>query len=320
LTKKGKTTRVIFALVVTLLITIPLNWDYFTDLVHPETPKEIFYLPLEDTEFFEVDEEDLTEFIEYRRYVPNYDTEIYIQFAKSKVELGDYIQFRVSIVDNGIVSLEKPYFYAFLVTPSKQAVVSFPDTIYRVDRYSKMNAWSTQNHYENFYRDCLHYKTLYIPRSTLTEGNGKYVYTYDGHLYWSEHSEVGFRYYINEDSKMLGDWKVYVFTYDEEYHDRLGDELETEEKDNFIQYSVAGFQVTPKTPPDTVDYAETFNRYILSPIVFLITFVLNYVGIYPLLEKRRDKLSGIGRTLREHWAFVLSIIVIIIIQIAFLYL
>lgn len=310
MSRKGKISRVVFALVVALLITIPLNWNYFLSLIRPTTRQETFYLSLEDMEFIDIDEEDLTGLTEYRKYVPNYDTEIYIQFKKSKVELGDYIQFRISIIDSGIVSLEKPYFYAFLVNPSKEAILSFPDTIHRVDSWSKMLAWSTQNHYEDFYRDCLHYQILYIPRNTLIEGNGKHVYTYRGHLYWSEHSEIGFQYRLKEDSKLIGNWKVYVFTYDEKYYDRLGNELDNK---NFIQYSISEFQVTSKTLPEGIDYGEIFNRYILSPAVFLITFVLNYIGIYPFLEKHKERLSRIGSKILEHWAFVLSIIVIIIV-------
>jgi len=264
-----------------------------------------------------IDEEDLTYLVEHNRYVPNYDTEIYTQFESHEFELGDYVQFRINIVDNGIIPLEQPYFYGFLVNPSKEVVLSFPDTIYHVSSHSKMSAWSTKNHHEDYYRDCLPYQgLLYIPRKTLIEGYGKYVYTYKSYLYWSEPSEIVFQYYIEDDSKLIGDWKVYVFTYDEEYYDRLGNELETQ-TNNFIQYSVAEFQVTSKSLPESIDYGEIFNKYIIFPTVFLITFVLNYLSIYPFLEKHKEKLSRIGSKIREHWVFVVGIIIIVIVQIVF---
>lgn len=269
-------------------------------------------------EHINIDEEDLTDLVEHRRYVPNYDTEIYIQFDNSKFELGDYVLFKIRIVDSGIITLEKPYFYAFLVNPLKEAVLSFPDTIHSVSSHSKMPAWSTKDHYENFYRDCLHYQGLYLPRSTIIEGNSKYVYTYSNHLHWSESSEIVFQYPLKDDSNLIGNWNVYVFTYDEEYRDRLGNKLEALEANNFIEYSVAEFQVTAKSLPEGIDYQEVFNKYLISPTVFLITFALNYIGIYPLVEKHKKRLSRIWTKIREHWAFVVSLITIVIVQIILL--
>lgn len=312
--------RIVFSFgvaLITLLITILIQWDYFASIVFPRTSTEIFNISLKVPEFMSINEEDFDDFIQHRRYVSNYDTEIYIRLDNNRCELGDYFTLRINIVDEGIVTLKKPYFYAFLVNPSREVVISFPDTIHSISSSSKMPVWSTIDHHNDFYRDCLHYQSLYIPRTTLIDGYGKFVYAYQSKLYWSECSEIAFQYPIADDSTLIGSWKVYVFTFDEEYVDRLENTLQVPEANNFIDYSVAEFQVTARSSPKNVDYAELFKKYLISPTVFAITFAFNYIGIYPFLEKHKEKLVRIWCKIREHWVFALSLILIFAIQVIF---
>ncbi len=317
-----KSRRIIFSFVVALialLITVLLQWDYFTGVVFPKNSEETFNILMNVPESMNINKEDFDDFIQLRRYVPNYDTEIFIQLDNSKFELGDNITLRISIFDEGIVPLKKPYFYFFIVNPSGGVVVSFPDTIHQVSSYSKMTPWSTLDHHNDFYRDCLSYQILFIPRTTLIDGYGKFVYTYQNHLYWSEDSEIAFQYSIAEDSTLIGIWKVYLFTFDEEYVDRLGNILQAPEANNFIDSSIAEFQVTARSPPENIDYPELFKKYLISPTVFVITFTLNYIGIYPSLEKRKEKLERIWQKIRENWVFTSAIVLIVIIQIIFFF-
>jgi hypothetical protein len=315
--RKGMRNRVIFSVVVSFLLTVLLNWNYFIGLVPIRATKETLNLALENMNNIHVSENDLASLVGVRRHVPNYDTEIQIQLDSDKIELGNNVSFRIKIIDKGIVSLRKPYFYVFLLDPSKKAVLSFPDTIYSVSSSSRMYGWSTEDQYQGFYVDCVHYGSHYIPRGTLIEGFGKYVYVQDNQLYWSTPCQVVFQYGLKEDSNLIGNWRIYVFTYDEKYYGRSGNELNVPESDNFIDYSVADLQVTPKSLTQATDYVDFFGKYILSPTVFAVTLALNYLGIYPLLERHSEGIGKIGKKIRQHWIFVAAIIAIVIIQVVF---
>ena len=291
--KKGRIYFSFIVATIAVLITILLQWGLFASFFFPETSIEIISVPLDDMGFVEIDEEEIEEMIEFRRYVSNYDAKIYIELKNNPISLDDYVEFTVNIVDNGIIPLEKPYFQMFLVNPLGEVASAFPEASHISPSY-KLGAWTTHNHSEDFYRDCLRYQSLYLPRSTLIEGYGKYVYVYSGHLYWSDSSEIVYRHHIEEDTRLIGDWKVYVFVLDEEYYDRTGiklDYVNSEEEKNFVQYSFYEFQVVSQSLPQPVNYSEVFNKYISSPVVFLITLVLNYVGIYPILEKHKEKID-----------------------------
>jgi hypothetical protein len=92
------------------------------------------------------------------------------------------------------------------------------------------------------------------------------------------------------------------------YLDRLSNILDSK---NFIKYIFTEFDVIAKTPPVT---ENIFNKYLLTPLVFLVTFVSTYLGIYSLIERYREKLILIQKRIREHWLFIICILIIIFIQ------
>jgi len=303
--------RTFWSLLFAGLLTLILNWNNIAPYIPIGIKRtlDIELLP-QDLVF---DEADLSELIKYRQYVPNYDTEIYVNFLFEKTEVEDYIEFKIFIADTGIAMLERPYFYILLIAPTGEAVSTFPSIGY-ISSFQKMTPWRMEE-YGDFYKDCLSVETggvqLYIPRDTLIDGNGKYVYTRQGHLYWSDPATIVYKFRIEDRPQWLGKWKIYIFVYDETYKDRFGNTFELE---NFASCSIAEHNVTPKTSPPSDKHITTL-AWILIP--FLITFVFTYLGIYSQIEKYKDKLVKIGNVLKQHWIFILIVIIIVVVQYLF---
>jgi hypothetical protein len=290
------------------VITLAFNWSAVASFIPQRST--VFFVVLKDQQT-SFTRNEIDTLIELRKYVPNYDAEIYASFASKTVEIGNHVQFEICIKDTGIIKLEKPYFYIFLVSPSGNIVSIFPDLI-SISAWNKMNPWNTED-YQNFYTDCLPLKNgdtqYYVPRKTLIDGYGRYVYVKSGYYYWSDNSyKILYQYQIKNDPLCIGKWRIYVFLYDEKYFDRLGKILDSQ---NFVKYIFAEFDVTAKSlrVPENI-----FNKYLFTPLVFLVSFVSTYLGIYSLIEKYKEKLILIGRKMKEHWLFIICVLAIVFIQ------
>jgi hypothetical protein len=203
--------RTYFSLIFAFLITLALNWEAIASFIPQK--EHVFFVTLKD-EQIRFTQKDLETLIKMMQYVPNYDAEIYISFRSEGVEIGSYVQFTIYIKDTGIIKLEKPYFYILLVSPSGNIVSTFPELMY-ISIWDKMNPWHIEG-----YTDCLSIKIddtqYYIPRKTLIDGYGKYIYVKGSYSYWSDTSyKVLYQYQIKNDPTNIGRWRIYVFLYDE---------------------------------------------------------------------------------------------------------
>jgi len=284
--------RALMSLLLAAVITVAAQWNDVSQMIPPlSEPTLKICLERRAIHF---DESDIFKLIELRKYVPNYDAEIYMKVLSENVRIGNDVSFKISIVDSGIVKLQKPYFYIVLIAPSGQVISVFPE-IYHISAYDKMPEWETQN-YQSFH-DCLRIEVegemFCIPRKTLVDG-----------------TKVIYKFEINNEPEWIGRWKIYVFLYDEAYVDRFGNSLDS---NNFVCYSFTEFDTRPKSEPDQIPVAKI--TYILVP--FIVTFIFTYWGIYLQIERNKAKLMNILRKLREHWLFILCIVMIVIAQLWF---
>jgi len=310
--------RVFFSLIITLLIALLVNMDAVVTLI-PQRPP--LYLSLIEYQYPSITQSEIENFIKQRQYVPNYDASIYVLISE-KVEIGSYIQFRINVVDNGILKLQKPYYYIFLVNPSGLVISSFPAWGMSLPTYLsyKFSPWNTEDHTKDFYKDCLRIEIddncYYIPRKTLIDGHGKYVYVSGGYLYWSTPSDILFRYKIRDDPSLIGRWRIYVFVYDEEYFDRSRQVLDSA---NFVNYMVDEFSVTSKSPPTMDFFYNVYWRSFITISASVLSFIGSYRLIYDLIVKLpREKLKIIWEKIKKH-SLCIIIIIILFVFIVLLY-
>ncbi len=313
-----RTKRTLFSLVVAFLITLFLNWQTIASLI-PTTEVPTLYLTLEGTNYPTFGIAEIDEYIERQAYVANYDADIYISISPEKISVGDYVRFKVNIVDKGIIPIQKPCFHFFITNPQGEAVSGFTG-IGHLSQFSTLNRWNTIDHYNDFYTDSLHYisdeKQYYLPRKTLIEGYGKYVYVNQNTLYWSDSpTEIVFQFKINDNPSLIGQWQITLFVFDENYIDRFGEQVDTH---NFINYQVNFFEVVSKSPPPPPVTTGDVLSLIYAVITFALSYFLTYLGIYTQLEKHKEKLVRLQTMLKENILFVLSIIIIIALVIIYL--
>ena len=306
--------RVSYSFVLALLLTAMVigirKWDYISAFVFREPPPS--YLILEKRQF-NYGRDDIDRYIEQGCYVPNYDADVYISLRSERVSVGGSVQCRIWIVDKGIVELDKPYFYALFVNSKDEVVSTFP-YIGQVSVWSKMPWWITYDH-GDFYSDCLRVEsgdqTYHVPRETLLEGFGRYVYAKGNTLYWTDSPcNVYLELPTKDDPSQIGRWRIYVFLHDEEYVDRLGAGVSTV---NFVSFQIAEFDVLSKEPPKRSQ--ETINEVVYGLLTLTISFVFTYWGIYSQIEKHKTKLNRIWCMTKKHWIFLVSIAVLIGIQV-----
>lgn len=268
--------RTLWSLLLAIVITMAVQWNDISQMIPPLGIESKVEIQLESGAY-SFDESNIFELIELRKNVPNYDAEIYMKVLSENVEIGNDVSFKISIVDRGIVKLQKPYFYIMLVAPSGQVVSVFPK-IYHISPYDKMPTWGTEHARE---------------RKKLIDGRN-----------------VIYKFEIGNEPESIGRWKLYLFLYDETYVDRFGNSLDS---DNFVRYSLAEFDTGPKSESEQIPVAKI--KYLLVP--FAITFVITYWGVYSQIERNREKIVSMLRKVKKYWTFVLSIILIVIAQLWF---
>lgn len=304
--------RAIFSAIVALLVASLFNLETVATFI-PKRP--LFYLPLMEYPVPTITQSQIENFVEQWQYVPNYDASIYL-LTSERAEIGDYIQFQIIVIDNGILKLQKPYYFIFLVNPSDLVVSSFPGWGSSLPSYPshKFSPWNTGDHPKDFYKDCLHIEVdgsdYWVPRETLIDGHGKYVYVSGGSLLWSAtSSDVLFRYKIKDDASSIGRWRIYVFVYDEKYFDRFGQVLKS---DNFVNYMVGEFSVASKSPP-AIDLFHNVYWRIITFIASVVSFIGSYRKINDLIAKLpKEKFKIVLEKMKKHSICIIIMIMLFV--------
>lgn len=309
--------RTALSAVFAILITLIVNWEAIVPFL-PQRQVPSLCLTLEE-QLPTYGQNEIDRLIELRRYVPDYDAHIYVSLKSEKASAGSYIQFTVKVVDNGIIKLQNPYFYSFLLNSEGEVVSSFP-SMGHISTWDKMSSWNTRDHQNDFYTDCLQIESegnsYYVPRKTLIDSYGKYVYVRAGNLYWCENpSEIILQFYMKDDPSLIGRWQIFVILYDGSYVDRFGEILDS---NNFVSFQSTIFDVTSKTEPSPSPTSGDIFRLVFSFAAFIATFSLTYFGIYSELEKNKEKLNKAWIKIKEHAIFFASIIIIILLFVAYI--
>lgn len=218
--------------------------------------------------------------------------------------------FDLSFKDKGIINFEKPYFYAFLVNPNKKIKAVFPPkSDYNINGNTKWERWRTESRQDEFYTDSLHLMEesgeYYIPRGTLIEGSGEYVYVEEGTLYRPHRSrEIKYTFKFDETSA-TGIWKIYVFLFDETYKNRNGEEVDSADA---IVYRKQPFRVTSKSRPSPL---PTISRNTTYAFWTSLGFFISLFGVgsrYPY--KIKGFLNRTKREIKENKYFLIGVIIL----------
>lgn len=314
--KKRKTA---FSFIVAFIILLVLNLETVAGLF-PKNEPPSFYIEPNQTNYPTFGIEEIYEYIERNCYVPNYDAEIYITLESESFSVDDYLKFRIEIVDKGIISMDKPCYHVYITNPDEECVYGFPG-IGQLSSRSTLNRWNTKDHYNDFYVDCFDYEhegtQYYIPREALVEGYGKYVYASGDKIYWTnEEYEMVFRVKLEDNPSLIGQWRITLFLFDEQYLDRNGEEIDTS---NMINYQIQYFDVTNKSPPAKPFSSGEIMSVFYNAVAFVGTYIFIYWGIYDKVEKHKDKLIKLKNKIKENLLFSVSLIVIFLLIVVYLF-
>lgn len=293
------------ALLILIAPFIPDVASYIREVNKPHTQPLIINMSKTD-----LDSKILDDMISQKMYVSNYNVEVFVNFDNGVVVLGNPVRFTLTIKDEGIVKLSKPYFYVFIVNPDHKVRASFPQVLYQgeLSIWGKWPQWSTEDGPQGFHKDAMRLKNgeneYFVPRSTLIYGNGKYVYTSGGYLYWvQEPTYVKLEFTPKEiEGDISGLWSIYTFVFDGTYVDRMGNKIESE---NAVCYSTHTFQVIGKSTDlqPTFDLLPFLSKLIPSSVASIGIFITISRGVhrkyttllrwYENIERERLMLIGI---------------------------
>lgn len=276
--------------VVALLALIPviiiLTSTFSSDIIRVFVHKEnAFNLPMKDKILNEnlMSYYTLQEYLTGNLFIPNYDSKINI-IQDPSVVTGKNIRFKVNIEDAGILPMDKPYYYIYLLDPNKRVRGCFPDCDF-TDK--NLEGWPTSVFVKNnsyFYRvNISHEKTSFSDKSdatsmsigedlpefgahwdsllpyriknydfglypmSLAEGKGQILFNQKGKYIQSKQI---YTFYYTFPSDEAGDWEVYVLSFNGDYMDRKGQPLYSQQpadqKKKIISYEKAKIVVKDK--------------------------------------------------------------------------
>jgi len=140
------------SLLITLLVLVAKQPDMITTFIS-RTVSPPVYITLH-TQDVDYNKDTIDKIIEFGKYVPNYDADVYISLESDEVSLDEYVQCKISIVDKGIVRMRKPYFYVLFLNSKGEVVSSFPQ-LRSISYWNKMPPWGTID-YGDFFTDRHH--------------------------------------------------------------------------------------------------------------------------------------------------------------------
>ncbi len=266
--------------------------------------------------------ETLQEYINQKLYVSNYDARITITPKENNYILDDNLMIKIKILDNGIISFTKPFFYIFLKDSEDKIRACFPDCSYDSQKeyftFWKMTSRPTSSSLGNYNlkKEIMPLKkngTLYgFYRESLIEGEGVYRFESGSTLYTSK--EVS-EYYFSFPLDKVGDWEIIVFVFDEEYYNRKGDDLfrsyDRDDNNDLIDYAKNIIKVNGQME-------EAQNEISKWPLFFkvlaaFIGSILTFFAVFIPLNKYYDKVIEVLKKVYKEKQYWIGLIIILLI-------
>ena len=244
------------------------------------------------------------------------------------------IKFKIKIIDIGILNLDNPYFYIFLVDPDNLIRACFPNCKYDsrkeyLDFWSmtsspksliSVGSYSLKNEIFPLIKD----KSLFmINREDLIAGKGVYRYEVSseesGAKYLTSEDIVDYHYTYPLDK--VGDWEIYLLVFGEEYLKRDGNLLyhkrDRDDNNNIVNYAKNIINVKGLEELPVKEYS--IWPLILKILASFIGAILTYFTIYVTLNKYYDNISKFIKGLFKEKQYWIGLIIILIAFIIFLF-
>ena len=323
-----KSIIMLISLIPVLIILISTFSTEIASLITNNKTEFSFNIPLVSNKqtYDALSDKNLQEYITWRLYVPNYDAEAIITPDAGSLTLNDNLRFKVKVMDKGILTLNKPSFYIFLVDPDEQIRGCFPTCEYE-NRKGYLDFWTMTSSPKssNFRNYNLKKEILPVTinnslfgfyREALIVGEGVYRFESGSTLYASK--EIATYYYTYSVDK-VGTWEIYVLIFGEEHSGRDGSILypyDGRENHDIVNY--AKNVVTVKGSEEIPINHESRWPLFFKISAYFIGAILTFFAVYVSLNKYYDKiLMFIKETYKEkqYWiGLIIILLVFLIIQ------
>lgn len=272
----------------------------------------------------------LQEYITRKLYVPNYDAEVTITPVAENIILNNNLRFKIKVTDKGIMKLNKPFFYIFLVDPDSQIRGCFPNCNYDTRKayfdFWAMTSRPTSSSYGNYNLENeilplkINNSLFGFYRESLLEGKGVYRFESSSTLYTSKES---FNYYYNYQPDKVGDWEIYVLVFGEEYFKRestviLYQQYERNKNNDIVNYAKS--IVTVKGAGEIPISNESRWPIFFKILAAFIGSILTFFGVYVPFSKYYEKIMKFLHEVYKEKQYWIGLIVILLIFLIIQYL
>lgn len=339
---KKNTIIAIFALIPVILI---LTSTFSGDIYNMIKRENVLLIPMQEVS----QEQDIInyykiqEYIAQNIYVPNYDSKITF-YSEDEISLSKDIMFKIVIEDVGILPLDKPYFYIYLLDSNKKIRACFPECnnfsddlfgwnktkFYLNDNYflkydsnNIENATCSEEILNLLSYDIKDYEFAFLP-SELESGKGKVLYSKNTEFLMSK-KEYSFYYTFPIDK--IGSWSIYVLTFDESYMDRNGILLNFESYESSskraINYEKHEILVKEREKDNIFTFFKNnidTTLKIIKIIAAIIGSILTFRTVFYLISKYYKKIISFIDSEDTHKRIYLLIILVLIFLIIMQYL
>lgn len=319
-----KTIIILLSLIPIFIILISTFSSELSGLILKKNQISKFEIPLEENSdnYDALSHDVLQEYINQKLYVSNYDAKITITPKKNYYILDDNLMFKIKILDTGIISFTKPFFYIILKDPEDKIRACFPSCSYdsRKEYFTfwKMTsrpASSSSGHY-NLKEEIMPLKkndSLFgFYRESLIKGEGVYKFESNSKLHTSKDTV---EYYFSFPLDEVGDWDIVVFVFDEEYYNREGGILfqssYREDNNDLINYAKNIIDV--KGQVEKVENETSNWQLFLKILAAFIGSILTFFAVFIPLNKYYDIVIEVLKKVYKEKQYWIGLIIILLI-------
>ena len=303
---KGNKRAFVFALVITLLVMLGSNFVAVSAVLNhalfpPATP---LYVDLPSATGFERTTPDIVSaYLNKHLFVSNYKAHVLVKVTAENSRPGDDFTFHFSVRDEGINPLSNDKYLYIVVFDSEDKLFA----LYPEESFIPMSGGSLPE-------DSKWPQPRPLGNAAPIDFGPVFNGSISGHEIW-------YRFTIPDDSTSIGDWRIFVLIFGNNYLDRWGKPLCQPAQiygssgnyacpDDY-RNAVASTSIKVEVGPEQQPQMQSFSEFIPISIQTIVAFVASYVGYLSEARRIETVLRATATKMRQHWLFVVTIALLV---------